>query len=205
MRILGVTWSSTVAGISVLSALPPHTSLAPLASASSISALQCCTVLMPITQPSTTGSGLRGSPSGSAAALATNFVDELVGDLLVDDDALGATCRSGPLLAKAPKAAAFTASSMSASSRITSGALPPSSSTTGFRYFAQVCAMMRPTRGRAGEVDAPHRRVRHHRLDHRAGVGRRVGDVVDDARRKARLLERLDDQLVRARAVLRCP
>ena len=33
MRIFGVTWSSKVAGISVLSALPPHNSLAPLASA----------------------------------------------------------------------------------------------------------------------------------------------------------------------------
>ena len=50
-----------------------------------------------------------------------------------------------PLLAKQPKAAALTASSMSASSSTTSGALPPSSSTAGFRYFAQVCAMMRPT------------------------------------------------------------
>ena len=59
-----------------------------------------------------------------------------------------------------------------------------------------------PHLGRAGEVDAPHRRVRHHRLDHGAGIGRRVGDVVDHARRKARILEGFDDQLVGARAVL---
>ena len=50
MRISGVTRSITVAGISVFSALPPHSSFAPLASASSISALQCSTVLMPMTE-----------------------------------------------------------------------------------------------------------------------------------------------------------
>ena len=90
MRIAGVTWSSSVAGISVLSALPPHSSLAPLASASSISALQCSTVAMPITLPSTTGSGLRGSPTGSDFGLGRELAHELVGDFLVHDDALGA-------------------------------------------------------------------------------------------------------------------
>jgi len=69
MRICGVTWSSAVAGISVVLAFSPHTSFAPLAMASSISALQCSTVLMPMTEPSTSGSGLRVSPSGSVEAL----------------------------------------------------------------------------------------------------------------------------------------
>ena len=90
MRIAGVTWSSSVAGISVVSALPPQTSLAPLATASSISALQCSTVLMPITEPSTTGSGLRGSPSGRFFALSANFLTKSSAILLVDDEALGA-------------------------------------------------------------------------------------------------------------------
>ncbi|PBI87433.1 hypothetical protein BKP43_40880 [Variovorax boronicumulans] len=72
MAIAGVTWSSTVAGISVFCALPPHTSTAPLARASSISALQRVTVLMSTTEPNTTGPS-RGSPSGNAFARAANF------------------------------------------------------------------------------------------------------------------------------------
>jgi hypothetical protein len=50
-----------------------------------------------------------------------------------------------PELAKAPKVAAATAASRSASSSTTKGALPPSSSTAGLRYLAQVCAIRRPT------------------------------------------------------------
>lgn len=68
----GVTWSSTVAAISV-SMAPPHSSLAPLASASSIKTLQCATVDMPTTLPSTTRIGPRGSPSDSALTLAMNL------------------------------------------------------------------------------------------------------------------------------------
>ena len=45
-----------------------------------------------------------------------------------------------------PKLAAATARSRSASARTTSGALPPSSSSTRFRCRAAVSAMMRPTR-----------------------------------------------------------
>ncbi len=51
-----------------------------------------------------------------------------------------------PWLKKAPNAAAFTASSRSASLSTTSGALPPSSSTAGFRCFAASWPTMRPTR-----------------------------------------------------------
>lgn len=39
-----------------------------------------------------------------------------------------------------------THSSRLASSATMAGALPPSSSTTGFRYLPQVCAMIEPTR-----------------------------------------------------------
>ena len=59
-------------------------------------------------------------------------------------------------------------------------------------------AMMLADRGRAGEVDAPHRRMRDQRLDHLGGILRRVGDDVDDARREAGLVQHLDDQPVRA-------
>ena len=51
-----------------------------------------------------------------------------------------------PELANAPKAAAFTAASRSASASTSSGALPPSSSSTGFRCLAHSAAMSLPTR-----------------------------------------------------------
>ena len=191
MRISGVTWSSTVAGISVLSALPPHTSLAPLRQRivdqrvamlhrvhADHAAQHHRLGLARVAQRQATGLGRRTCCTNSSATFWSTMMRSVLMQIC-------------PLLANAPKAAAFTASSMSASSRITSGALPPSSSTTGFRYFAQVMRDDAPDLRRAGEVDAPHRRVRDHRLDHRAGVGRRVGDVVDDARRKARFLEAL--------------
>ena len=141
----GVTWSSTVAGISVLSALPPHSSFAPLAMASSISALQCSTVPMPITEPSTTGSGLRGSPNGRPLAFFANSAAKSSA-ILRSTTRRSVLMQIWPLLAKAPKAAAFTASSRFASSSTSSGALPPSSSTAGFRYLAQVIAISLPTR-----------------------------------------------------------
>ena len=50
-----------------------------------------------------------------------------------------------PALAKAPNTAALTASSISASSSTISGALPPSSSRTGFRCSAQSLAIVLPT------------------------------------------------------------
>ena len=143
MSISAVTWSSTVACINVLSLLPPHTSLAPLASASSMRALQRCTVVMSTTEPSTTGP-LRGSPRGRALARSPSFATN------ASATALSTMMRSvdmqiWPELANAPNTVPATAASMSASSSTSSGALPPSSSTTGLRYLAQVCAMMRPT------------------------------------------------------------
>ena len=51
-----------------------------------------------------------------------------------------------PWFMKAPKAAARTAASRSASSSTMNGALPPSSSSTRLRCSAQVCATRRPTR-----------------------------------------------------------
>ena len=47
---------------------------------------------------------------------------------------------------KAPKLAALTASSRSASGSTTIGALPPSSSSTRFMFAAAIWAMIRPTR-----------------------------------------------------------
>ena len=51
-----------------------------------------------------------------------------------------------PALAYAPNTVAFTAASRSASSSTTSGALPPSSSRMGLRYFAAIWANNLPTR-----------------------------------------------------------
>ncbi len=100
---------------------------------------------MPITEPSTTGSGLRGSPSGRLLALSANFLTKASAIFwsTISRSVLMQIC---PLLAKQPKAAPLTASSRSASSSTTIGALPPSSSTTGFRCLAQVIAMILPTR-----------------------------------------------------------
>ena len=143
IRMAEVTWSSRVAGIRVSVALPPHTSFAPLASASSIISLHRSTVDMSTTEPSTTGPS-RGSPSGRLRARSASFA--------TNDSATASstTMRSAdmqicPELAKAEKVAAATAASMSASSRTTNGALPPSSSTTCFRCFAQVPAISLPT------------------------------------------------------------
>ena len=194
-----------VAGISVLSALPPHTSLAPLASASSISALQCSTVLMPITEPSTTGSGLRGSPSGRLCALAANFATNSSAIFCVDDDALGRhadLARVGEGAEGGGVHRGVEVGVVEHHQRRLAAELE--------HHRLQVLGAgharsSRPTRVRAGEVDAPHRRVRDHRLDHRARIGRRVGHVVHHAGRKARFLQRLDDQLVRARAQFSLP
>ena len=50
-----------------------------------------------------------------------------------------------PLFMNAPKPAALTASSRSASGSTTIGALPPSSSSVRFRFSAALPAMIRPT------------------------------------------------------------
>ena len=57
-------------------------------------------------------------------------------------------------------------------------------------------------RGRAGEIDPPHRRMVDQRADHFAGILGRVGDEVDHAVGEAGLVEGLDDQRVGARAYL---
>ena len=97
-----------------------------------------------------------------------------------------------------PKAAAFTASSRSASSRTSRGAC----------HTAQPAGWV----FRAGQRDEPAGPVEPVKFTRRtagcatmasttAGILRH-GHVVQDARRQPRLLESFDDELVRARAVL---
>ncbi len=100
---------------------------------------------MPITEPSTTGSAPRGSPSGRLRAFFAKRAAKSSA-IFRSTTMRSVDMQICPELAKAPNAAAFTAASRSASSSTTSGALPPSSSTTGFRCFAQVSAMSLPTR-----------------------------------------------------------
>ena len=78
----------TVADISVPSLRPPATTLAPLLTASLIRAWMRAAASMPISDPSGV-LPLRGSPATSDPAFAASFGHEGVGDLLVDDEALG--------------------------------------------------------------------------------------------------------------------
>ena len=138
----GVTWSSTVASTTVPVRLPPATSLAPLATASAISSSIFSAAWLLISEPSTTWP--RGSPAGSfearAASLATNSSAIFSSTISRSVD-----MQIWPWFMKAPNTAALTAPSMSASSSTTSGALPPSSSSTGFRCRPASSAMIRPT------------------------------------------------------------
>jgi len=89
---------------------------------------------------------------------------------------------------------------MSASSRTISGALPPSSSSAGLRYFAAVWAMMRPTRVEPVKLTTSHSGMRNQCLNERRRVFRGVGDDIDDAGRQSRIAQTFRDQTVRARA-----
>lgn len=86
---------------------------------------------MSISEPSTTGLR-RGSPSGSDAARAASFATNASA---IDASTMirSVDMQICPEFANAPNAAAATAASRSASSSTTNGALPPSSSTDGFR------------------------------------------------------------------------
>ena len=64
-----------------------------------------------------------------------------------------------PWFMNAPKAAAFTASSRSASSSTSNGALPPSSRRHGLQVFGRALGDDLAHRGGAGEVHAPHGRM----------------------------------------------
>jgi hypothetical protein len=89
---------------STCSALPPHTSLAPLATASSISALQWSTVPMPTTEPSTTGRACAGRPAAGWRPWRANLRRSRRRPC-VDDDALGGHADLAAV-GEAPKAAA---------------------------------------------------------------------------------------------------
>ena len=108
-----------------------------------------------------------------------------------------------PALAKAPNTAALTAASISASSSTISGALPPSSSRTGFRCSAAELGDHLADPGRAGEVHPLDRRMGDQRRHDLRRVVGRVGDHIDDALGKAGLVHDLADQTVGRRADFR--
>ena len=109
-----------------------------------------------------------------------------------------------PWCMNAPKFAAAAAASRSASSSTTIGALPPSSSSTRLRCAAGLLGDDPARRGRAGEVDPPHRRMRDQRVDDRGR--RRRGSctirLTTPGGRPASCSARRD-RGVRARALLR--
>ncbi len=136
MRISRVTPSSRVARICVESDKPPASRRAPFASASSIKALQRVTVFMSTTGPSR----LAGRAAARLVSCATNASATVASTMMRSVD-----MQICPALANAPKIAPAAACSRSASSSTSSGALPPSSSTAGFRCSPQVRAIIRPT------------------------------------------------------------
>ena len=144
MRIDELTPSMTVADISVPSLRPPATTLAPLLTASLIRAWMRAAASAPISDPSGV-LPLRGSPATSDPALAASFATK-ASATFSSTTRRSVDMQIWPWFMKAPNAAAATAASISASSSTIIGALPPSSSKAGLRYFAATCAMMRPTR-----------------------------------------------------------
>ena len=138
----GVTRSSSVASTIVPVRLPPPTSTAPRRTASAIRASIRSAAARSTIEPSTTWP--RGSPAGRLAALAASPATK------ASATASSTTNRSvdmqiWPWFRNAPKAAAATAWSRSASSSTTKGALPPSSSSTGLRCAAARPATILPT------------------------------------------------------------
>ena len=107
-----------------------------------------------------------------------------------------------PECMKAPKLAALTASSRSASAITIIGALPPSSSRHFFRLRAALLGDDPADLRRAGEVDPPGAGMGDQRLDHLGGVAGIVGQVVDDSLGRAGVLDAANDLGVRPGAEL---
>src|SRR5215831_5756243 len=101
----------------------------------------------------------------------------------------------------APNAAASTAWSRSASSSTISGALPPSSSSTGFSCSAASFAMILPTL--VGEIDPLHRGMRDQGLDDLWRILGRIAQNIHNALRETGVVQHLPDQMVGSGAELR--
>ena len=91
-----------------------------------------------------------------------------------------------PPAAKTPATMPLVTASRSASSKTTWADLPPSSSVTPRQVAHRRLRDLDPDRRRPGEGELVDARVRGQRL---AGLRRRAGDDVEDARRQPRLLE----------------
>src|SRR5215510_12555057 len=139
----GVTWSSTCALIRVPLTLPPESSRAPLATASSTREVTRSAAARSTSEPNT-GAPSRGSPTDKDLALAAKRSTKRSA-IFASTTMRSVDMQICPWLANAPKAAAATAASMSASSRTSNGDLPPSSKSTGFRCSAQILATILPT------------------------------------------------------------
>ena len=139
-----VTLSSSVADISTPLDCPPARTFAPFDTASSINALTCRTFFMSTIAPSGVLPS-RGSPAISVFAFAASFSANRSATLSTTTSR-SVDMQICPELKKAPKAAAFTDSSRSASSSTTIGAFPPNSSRQGLRFCAARTATIRPTR-----------------------------------------------------------
>ncbi len=138
-----VTPSITVAPISTPTAGSPETCLAPFFTASAIKSCTRVTAATSTTAPRGV-LAVRGSPATRVLALAANFSTKASATASTTM-IFSVDMQIWPWFMKAPKAAAFTASSRSASSSTMNGALPPSSNNTGFSCSAHSLAMMRPT------------------------------------------------------------
>ena len=138
---------------------------------------------------------------GERLGLGGEALDEGVGDLLVDDDALG---RHADLALVGEGAEGRGVDGLVEIGVVEHDQrrLAAQLQQHGLQVLgARLGDDLADARG-AGEVDAPHGRVRDQRVDHGAGVLGRVGHDVDHARREARLAEDAADQPVRARAHL---
>ncbi len=127
------------------------------------------------------------------ARLGGEFLDESVGDLLVDHDALGRHADLSLIDEGAERGRVHRGVEVGVvehDQRRLAAELEQDRLEVARRGFRD----QPPGAGRAGEADAPHRRVRDQRLDHLAGVLRRIGHHVDDAVRQAGVAQRGADQ-----------
>ena len=134
----------------------------------------------------------RGSPATSVAAFLANFAGESVGDRLVDDDALGRHADL-TLIEEGAESGGF-------HRLVEVGVVEHDERRLAAELEQHRLQVARGDLGddpadprRAGEVDAPHRRIGDQRLDDLRRVGGRVADDVDDAVAEIGVAQRLAD------------
>ena len=177
----GVTRSSTCALMSVPLTEPPATSLAPLAHGVEHQRGDALGGRA-VDHRAQDRLALARVADGERLGLGGEALDELVGDLLVDDDALGRHAdlalvgegAEGRRVHRLVEVGVVEHHQRRLAAQLQQHGLEVLGALLGDD--------LADARG-AREVDAPHGRVRDQRIDHGAGVLGRVGDDVDDARR----------------------